>query len=118
MSKFTKNLIVASILMMSVQVMAAECNINYTRIACNGKEAISFKKCDGKANCTKTSDVATAEECQVKAVKSCANDRLDITKSKVITASFGGKALKNKTGGSDFCQNYAEKSIEFNQCGN
>lgn len=97
--------------------VAGTCDVNYTRTACPGKEAISFKKCDGKASCVKTGAADTEEACRVKAVAACANDRLDITKSKVITATFNGKPVKNKAGGEDHCQDYAERAVEFNKCG-
>ncbi|WP_150102573.1 hypothetical protein [Gallionella capsiferriformans] len=98
-------------------VFAGTCDINYTRTACPGKEAISFKKCDGKASCVKTGAADTAEACRVKAVAACANDRLDITKSKVITATFNGKSVTNKAGGADHCADYAERAVEFDKCG-
>lgn len=98
------------------QAIAGSCDINYTRTACPGKEEISYKKCDGKQSCTKTVAAASAEECQTKAVAACANDRLDITKSKVITATFDGKPVANKAGGSDHCLDYAKRDTEFNQC--
>lgn len=96
---------------------AGKCEIGTTRTACPGQEAISFKKCDGKASCSKTIDTDSADACRAKAVASCANDRLDITKSKAITASFDGKAIASKAGGSDLCMDYAERASEFNQCG-
>lgn len=97
--------------------IAGNCDINYTRTACPGKEAISYKKCDGKQSCVKTVTADTAEACRVKAVAACANDRLDITKSKAITATFNGKAIPNKAGGTDHCLDYAERAAEFNKCG-
>lgn len=100
------------------QAVASTCDINYTRTACPGKEVISYKKCDGKQSCTKTVTVDTADACRAKAVAACANDRLDITKSKVITAMFNGKPIQNKAGGTDHCLDYAERAAEFNQCGN
>jgi hypothetical protein len=97
--------------------VAGSCDINYTRTACPGKEAISFKKCDGKASCVKTGTAESEDACRTKAVAACANDRLDITKSKVITATFNGKPVKNKAGGEDHCADYAERAAEFNKCG-
>ncbi|MGB9129091.1 MAG: hypothetical protein WCB97_05530 [Thiobacillus sp.] len=97
--------------------VAGSCDIKYTRAACPGKEAISFKKCDGKVSCVKTVTADSAEACRVKAVAACANDRLDITKSKVINATFDGKPVSNKAGGTDHCLDYSARSEEFNQCG-
>jgi hypothetical protein len=96
---------------------AADCDLTYTRSACPGQEAESYKKCDGQQSCTKhvaaTSEVACAEA----AVNACANDRLEITKSKVITAKYKGKPLKTKSGKDDMCLDYAKRDVEFNQCG-
>ena len=63
------------------------CVVHYVRTACQGQEAVSFKKCDGQAECDKTKAADAA------ALKSCANSRLDITKYKVITTKYNGKAL-------------------------
>jgi hypothetical protein len=95
---------------------ATDCDLTYTRTACTGKEAESYAKCDGKQSCTKHVAAASEAACAEAAVKACSNDRLEITKSKVITAKFKGKALKNKTGKDDFCLDYAKRDAEFNQC--
>lgn len=95
----------------------AGCDIATTRTACPGKEAISYKKCNGKASCTKAVTADTPDACRVKAVAACANDRLDITKNKVISATFDGKPVLNKAGGTDHCLDYAERDMEFNKCG-
>jgi hypothetical protein len=86
---------------------AGDCAVDYTRTACAGKEAESFAKCDGKKNCVKTSPADTAQACQDVALKACANDRLDVTQSKEIKASFNGQALKSASGKDDFCADYA-----------
>lgn len=99
------------------QAVAGSCDLAVTRASCAGKEAISFKKCDGKASCTKSGEAASADACRAKAVAACANDRLDITKSKVIGATFDGKPVLNKAGGTDHCLDYAERAAEFNKCG-
>ena len=95
----------------------AGCDLTYTRTACPGKEAISYKKCDGKQSCVKAVTADTAEACRVKAVAACANDRLDITKNKTLSATFNGKPVLNKAGGTDHCLDYAEREAEFNKCG-
>ncbi len=95
---------------------AGKCDLNYTRTACAGQEATSFNKCDGKASCTKTIDAASADACRTKAVAACANVRLDITKSKIISATFDGKPVLNKAGAADHCLDYAERASEFNHC--
>jgi hypothetical protein len=98
------------------QASAGTCDISYTRTACPGKEAASFAKCDGKASCIKSTTADTIAACREKAVQACANDRLDITKSKVITATFDGKPVGNKAGGPDHCLDYAARDAEFNKC--
>lgn len=97
-------------------VYAGSCEVEYKRTACEGKEAISYKKCKGKADCSKFSEASSAQECADKAVKSCANKRLTVTKSKVITAKFDGVAIKASNGNSDFCTTYENAATEFNQC--
>ena len=99
------------------QADEGECALNYTRTACPGQEAESYKKCDGKQSCTKNVAAASAEKCVEAAVQACANDRLTVTASKVITASFKGKALKTKSGKDDMCLDYSKRDTEFNQCG-
>ncbi len=99
------------------QAFASNCDLHYVRTACPGKEEISFKKCDGKASCTKTVKAESLDACRVKAVAACPNDRLDITKSKAISATFDGKPIPNKAGGTDHCLDYPERASEFNQCG-
>jgi hypothetical protein len=93
-----------------------ECAIHYTRTACPGQEAKSYEKCDGKQSCTKNVAAASEEKCAEAALQACANDRLNVTQSKVITASFRGKALKSRSGKDDFCLDYEKRQTEFNQC--
>jgi hypothetical protein len=96
---------------------AGDCSIAYVRTACPGKEAESYAKCDGKAACTKQVDAATPQACQAQALKACANDRLDITKSKEIKAAYQGKSLKSASGKEDFCIDYDKRAVEFDKCG-
>ncbi|MES2325687.1 MAG: hypothetical protein V4633_25840 [Pseudomonadota bacterium] len=96
--------------------MAGNCDVKYTRTACPGQEAASFKKCDGKVSCIKVVPADSEQSCRVKAVAACANDRVDITKSKVINATYDGKPVLNKAGGPDHCKDYAARSEEFDQC--
>ncbi|MBF0367824.1 MAG: hypothetical protein HQL52_00045 [Magnetococcales bacterium] len=99
----------------------AECVVHYVRTACKGQEAISYKKCGGKQACDKVKPADTAEACKAKALKSCSNSRLDITKYKKITADFNGKALVGgfdatgnpKGDGLNFC---SAKRPDLNQC--
>lgn len=93
-----------------------DCAITYTRSACAGQETESFKKCDGKQTCTKYVPADSAEKCSEAAVAACSNDRLSITKSKVINATWKGKPLKTKAGKEDMCLDYAKRDAEFNQC--
>jgi len=93
-----------------------DCDITYTRTACPGQEAESYKKCDGKQSCTKHVAAASEALCLDAALQACSNDRLDVTQSKVINAKFKGKALKSKSGSDDVCLDYAKRDAEFNQC--
>jgi hypothetical protein len=58
----------------------------------------------------------SAQACQDAALKACANDRLDITKSKVIKASYQQKPVQSKSGKDDFCADYAKRAEEFDHC--
>lgn len=93
-----------------------QCAVNYTRTACTGEEATSFKKCDGNASCTKYKEADSADACRVAAMKSCRNRRLNITQAKVITAKWQGAELLTASGNSDFCVEYEKRAEEFNHC--
>jgi hypothetical protein len=93
-----------------------DCALAYTRTACPGQEAESYKKCDGKKSCTKYVAAATEQECRQAGIAACSNDRLTVTQSKVIQGTFKGKSLKSKDGKDDLCLDYAKRDAEFNQC--
>jgi hypothetical protein len=93
-----------------------DCAVHYTRTACSGQEAVSYKKCDGEQSCTKYKPADSLEACQDAALNSCKNKRLDITKSKVITAAYKGEPIQTPSGKDDFCLDYPNKDTEFNQC--
>lgn len=100
----------------SYAVNAGECAVHYLRTACPDKEDVSYKKCDGEKECTKMKAAISIEECREVATKSCGNSRLDITKSKVITAQFDGAPIQTETGKDDFCLEYENRSAEFDKC--
>jgi len=117
MKKYLGTLLAIAVLMpASYAVNAGECAVNYVRTACPGKEDISYKKCDGEKECTKMKAASSVEECREVATKSCSNSRLDITKSKVITAQFEGAPIQTDSGADDFCLEYENRSSEFDQC--
>ena len=97
------------------------CVVHYVRTACQGQEAVSFKKCDGKAECDKTKPADSADACAAAALKSCNNSRLDITKYKMITAKYNGEALVGgfdaegnaDAAGANFCD---KNHPELNKC--
>jgi len=97
------------------------CVVHYVRTACQGQEAVSFKKCDGEAECDKTKPADSTEACAAAALKSCNNSRLDITKYKVITAKYNGQALvggfdaegNTDPAGANFCD---KNRPDLNQC--
>jgi hypothetical protein len=93
-----------------------DCALSYTRTACAGQEAESYKKCDGQKSCTKYVPADSPEKCQQAAVQACSNDRLTVTQNKSISAAYKGKALKSKAGKDDLCLDYAKRDSEFNQC--
>ncbi|PHV11256.1 hypothetical protein [Chitinimonas sp. BJB300] len=95
---------------------AGNCELAVTRTACAGKEAISFKKCEGKPSCTEFVEAADAAACKKAATDACENKRLNVTKSKVIGAKFDGAALKTDKGDTDFCKAYPNRAEEFDKC--
>lgn len=103
-------------LTVSGMAFAGTCEIQYTRESCPGKEAISFKKCDGEASCSKFKEAANIGECRTLATNACANDRLTVTKSKVINALFDDAPITTESGQDDFCMEYAKRDAEFNHC--
>jgi hypothetical protein len=95
---------------------AGECAIEYVRTACSGQETESYSKCGGKQSCVLPETAASVQACQAAALKACANDRLKITKSKVVRAKFDGKAVMSASGKEDFCADYEKRATEFDQC--
>jgi hypothetical protein len=102
--------------------LAADCVIHTKRTACAGKEAESYKKCDGKQECDNADAAASTEAaCSKAALTSCDNTRLEITKYKVVTARFKGAALtggftsdgKPDPKGANFC---AGDRPDLNKC--
>ena len=91
---------------------ADDCVIHYNRTACPGKEEEAYSKCGGTKECDKAADASTEAACTAAAKEACANSRLEITKSKRITARFNGKALKGSDG-ANFC---ASNRPDFNKC--
>jgi len=110
------SIVLAAIFLWSGSIYAGTCEIQYTRTACPDKEKISFKKCRGKASCSKFKEAADATACKAMATKSCSNKRLNITKSKVINAIFDGQKLTTDDNNEDFCTAYDKAKEEFNQC--
>lgn len=110
-----KKIIVGVLLLSSVNAFS-KCEITYDRTACKGKDAESYAKCDGKKVCTKTDKAEDQNECLDASLKACENSRVDITKSKIITAKWSGKEILSKSGKKDLCDDYAKKAAEFNKC--
>jgi hypothetical protein len=107
-----RNLVLAAVCLMAFSEVAfAGCVIHYNRTACPGQEKVSYSKCNGTKECDKedTSAVSLAA-CEQATAAACANTRLTITKSKIVTGKFNGTALR---GGSNFC---ASNRPDFNQC--
>lgn len=99
-----------------VSAFAGPCDLHYTRTACPGKEAVSYKICNGKQSCVKKTEAANMEACRIKAVDACANAGRGITKSEVITASYEGITVKNQSSGNNHCLDYPKAETEFNRC--
>jgi hypothetical protein len=95
-----------------MRASAAECVLHVKRMACAGQETESFTHCDGTAECDVTEAAASTDAaCAKAALDACENKRLDITKSKVVTATFKSAALTGGFGadgkadakGANFC---------------
>lgn len=106
-----KSIILAALLSLPLAHAAeAGCVIKYVRTACPGMEDQSYSKCGGTKSCDVDDAASTEAACIAAAKNACPNSRLTITKSKVITAKFDGKALN---GGGNFC---AANRPDFNKC--
>ena len=107
-----RNLALAAVCFLSLsQAAQAACVIHYNRTACPGQETVSYSKCNGTKECDKEDSSATSlAACEQATAAACVNTRLTITKSKIVTGKFNGKALR---GGSNFC---ASNRPDFNQC--
>lgn len=116
MKGFYHGAAVALLLSLANTGFAGSCEIHFTRTACPGQEEISYKKCNGQQSCTEIVDAADAQACKTAAIQACENQRLNITKSKVISAKFGGTELKTDGGSTDFCTVYSNRAAEFDQC--
>lgn len=120
-------LVITLLLSFSTFAKDEACVISYTREACPGQEKTSYEKCcekkkadaaaykacvDGakEKQCTEDKEATSEKDCAKKALKACDNARTDITKSKVITATFAGKPVE---GGKNFC---AADRPDFNKC--
>lgn len=108
-----KSTLLAVALLFSAQTFAAgDCVLAVTRVACKGKEAESYKKCEGKATCDEKKKSKDAAACAKEALEACENvgPRQKITESKVVKATFDGAAVE---GGKDFC---GGGRPDFNKC--
>lgn len=99
-------------LSLTAPAVAGECIVHTNRTACPGKEGESYSKCGGSKECDKEDSADSEAACIAAAKAGCPNSRLDITKSKRVTARFNGKSLKGPYGGS-FC---APNRPDFNKC--
>ncbi|MGA9824113.1 MAG: hypothetical protein WBQ53_04605 [Methylocystis sp.] len=101
---------------------AADCVVHIKRAACAGQETESYKKCNGATECDETEAAAASEAaCAKAAAEHCDNKRVEITKLKVVTATFKGAALaggfaadgKADPKGANFC---AADRADMNKC--
>ncbi len=88
------------------QASAGTCVAHVKRTACKGQSVESYSKCAGKKECDVPVEgsVATAAACGEKVAKrDCPNTRLQVTQSKVVTATFDGAPV-TVDGQTDLCQ--------------
>jgi hypothetical protein len=117
-------LVVSSFLAVAVAApaSAATCVAHVKRTACKGQSVESYKKCAGKQECDVPLETAatSAADCAEKVAKrDCPNTRLEITHSKVVTATFDGKPVTVE-GQTDVCMTTlfpkAQRDKEFGVC--
>jgi len=101
---------------------AGKCVAHVKRTACKGQSTESYKKCDGKRECDSPleGNIASAEKCAEEVSKrDCPNSRVNITFSKVVTATFDGKPV-TVDGEADLCMTKyypkEQRAKEFAQC--
>jgi hypothetical protein len=70
-----------------------DCAVHYTRTACIGQEAVSHKNVMVKSHAQNTSLLIHLNPVKTQFLNSCESKRLDMTKSKVITAMYNGKPI-------------------------
>lgn len=87
---------------------AGICEIYVERTACSpATEKDSYVKCGGNKSCSSKKKAETEAECKKLGEEECSNSRLDITKSKIVKVTFGGKQ------GENLCK--ADRA-DFNKC--
>ena len=106
--KLFKCFSVLALASMSHAAIAGVCTIHVKRTACPGKEKESYAKCDGNAECDVKKKADDEAGCAAAAAAECPNSRIEITKSKEVTAKFGDKDL-----GKNFCE---ANRPDFNKC--
>ena len=101
----------------ATSALAGNCEIVVSRDACPGKEALSYKKCDGKKVCSEFVEAADAAACKQAAIAACEVFRPGITKSKSVTSvKLDGTPVKPDGGDADFCKSYPKRAAEYNKC--
>lgn len=112
-----KSTVAAFGIICSAVALAGNCEIEVSRDACPGNEALSYKKCDGKKACVETVKAADAAACKQAAIAACEVFRPGITKSKSITSvKFDGTPLKPDGKDPDFCKAYPKRAAEYGKC--
>lgn len=95
-------------------VEVKECVVHIIRRACKGQKEMSYKQCGGKKECDKKERARDVAQCAEKAAGECSNSRLDMTHSKIVTATFDGKEVKGGLfDGGNFCSPERE---DFGKC--
>jgi len=109
-NKMKIKFVTVGLVFFALNAFADKCVIDVTREACPGKDKESYEKCKGEKQCTKEVTATSEKDCAKKALKECENARLEITKLKIIKASFDGKPVE---AGKNFC---AADRPDFNKC--
>ena len=95
MNIFNKFFLMTMLSLLSISTYAGECEIEYSSVACPGKEKKAYKKCDGKASCTITKTAISWRQCQKKAHKLCDNHKLKSIRSISTKAKYDGTPVND-----------------------
>lgn len=97
---------------MPTSAIAGDCVVTITRVACPGREAICYSKCNGVPTCDETKKFDSKEECEKEALRNCTVFRPGDTKEKKVIAKFNESSLND---GKNYCDP-VKPEFNYNLC--